>query len=60
LSRLQCPEKQLVIIPGATHLFEEAGTLEQVARAAADWFAQYLAPHLWSEETGTVSMARAG
>ena len=40
-SRLQC-EKQLVLIPGATHLFEEPGTLEQVANQAADWFAHYL------------------
>ena len=44
LKELQCPNKQLDIIPGATHLFEEAGTLEQVARTAADWFAHYLAP----------------
>jgi len=35
-------EKQLVIIPGATHLFEEPGTLEEVARLAAQWFKQYL------------------
>jgi pimeloyl-ACP methyl ester carboxylesterase len=34
---LQC-EKQLVIVPGATHLFEEAGTLEEVARLASGWF----------------------
>ncbi len=40
-SRLQC-EKQLVLISGATHLFEEPGTLEQVANQAADWFAHYL------------------
>jgi pimeloyl-ACP methyl ester carboxylesterase len=36
--------KELVIIPGATHLFEEAGTLEEVARQAAAWFRQYLKP----------------
>lgn len=35
-------EKQLVIIPGATHLFEEPGTLEEVARLASQWFIQYL------------------
>lgn len=35
-------EKELVIIPGATHLFEEPGTLEEVARYAADWFVRYL------------------
>jgi putative phosphoribosyl transferase len=38
--RLQC-EKDLVVIPEATHLFEEAGTLEQVARHAADWYARH-------------------
>jgi hypothetical protein len=31
-----------VIIPGATHLFEEPGTLEEVARLAADWLALHL------------------
>jgi putative phosphoribosyl transferase len=35
-------EKKLQIIPGATHLFEEAGTLEQVAAAAAHWFERHL------------------
>ena len=30
--------KKLVLVPGATHLFEEPGTLEQVAQFAADWF----------------------
>ena len=35
-------KKELTLIPGATHLFEEAGTLQQAARSAADWFAQYL------------------
>jgi len=37
-------EKQLVIIPGATHLFEERGALEEVARLACQWFQRYLAP----------------
>ncbi|MEW6119203.1 MAG: alpha/beta family hydrolase [Pseudomonadota bacterium] len=36
--RLQC-EKSLHIVPGATHLFEEPGTLDTVAREAAAWFA---------------------
>ncbi len=31
-------EKQMILIPGATHLFEEPGTLEQAAKNAADWF----------------------
>lgn len=35
-------EKKLVIIPGATHLFEEPGTLEQVADHAGRWFQRYL------------------
>jgi putative phosphoribosyl transferase len=34
----------LEIIPGATHLFEESGTLEEVARLARDWFERYLTP----------------
>jgi dienelactone hydrolase len=36
-------EKRLEIVPGATHLFEEPGTLEEVARLARDWFVRYLA-----------------
>ena len=35
-------EKKLVIVPGATHLFEELGTLEQVAKFSKDWFLRYL------------------
>lgn len=35
-------EKKLEIIPGATHLFEEPGTLEKVAWLAANWFTRYL------------------
>ncbi len=35
-------EKQLEIVPGATHLFEEPGTLEQVAQLASQWFQKYL------------------
>jgi dienelactone hydrolase len=38
---LKC-KKQLSLVPGATHLFEEPGTLEQAAQLAADWFLQYL------------------
>ncbi|MBM4141918.1 MAG: alpha/beta hydrolase [Nitrospira sp.] len=34
-------EKQLKIIPGATHLFEEPGALEEVVRLAAEWFRKY-------------------
>lgn len=43
LRRLRCPRK-LVIVPGATHLFEEPGTLEEVARLAREWFVQHLRP----------------
>lgn len=43
LVRLRCP-KRLEIVPGASHLFEEPGTLEQVATLASAWFQQYLAP----------------
>jgi putative phosphoribosyl transferase len=38
-------EKALRIVRGATHLFEEPGTLEEVARFAADWFGRYLRDH---------------
>jgi putative phosphoribosyl transferase len=41
--KLHCEHKQLMIIPGATHLFEEAGALEKIAVAASDWFASKLA-----------------
>lgn len=34
--------KHLAIVPGATHLFEEPGTLEEVARLAAEWFTRHL------------------
>ncbi len=37
-------EKQLAVIPGATHLFEEPGTLDEAARLAAEWFARHLHP----------------
>lgn len=39
--RLDCV-KELRIVPGATHLFEEPGTLEEVARLASEWFQEYL------------------
>ncbi len=40
-AQLEC-EKELAIVPGATHLFEEPGTLDEVVRLAVDWFARYL------------------
>ena len=33
---------ELTIVPGATHRFEEPGTLEQVAKGACDWFVDHL------------------
>ena len=41
LRSLGSPEKKLVIVPGATHLFEEPGALEQVAQLASDWFREH-------------------
>src|SRR6266545_1134013 len=38
---LRCPN-ELVVVPRATHLFEEPGTLEEVARLATEWFVKYL------------------
>ena len=35
-------EKRLAVVPGATHLFEEPGTLEEAARLAADWFTRHM------------------
>ena len=41
LERLRCT-KELAVVPGATHLFEEPGALERAAALAADWFARHL------------------
>jgi putative phosphoribosyl transferase len=57
-AKLRDAVRKLVIVPGATHLFEEPGTLEEVATTAARWFHEYLTPppiapilrgmhHLW-------------
>jgi putative phosphoribosyl transferase len=43
MSRMRA-EVRLVIVPGATHLFEEPGALDEVARLARHWFALHLAP----------------
>ena len=48
LAQLRC-EKQLVIVPGATHLFEEPGAMDEVARLAREWFER----HLMSAEART-------
>jgi putative phosphoribosyl transferase len=44
LTQLSCDVKELKIVPGATHLFEEPGALEQVADLAGQWFARHLQP----------------
>ena len=44
-AHLKC-EKALLVVPGATHLFEEPGTLAIAARHAADWFTRHLSPAL--------------
>lgn len=41
--RLRC-EKRLTIVPGAGHLFEEAGTLDRVIELAIDWYGRWLPP----------------
>ncbi len=51
LTLLTCP-KELAVVPGATHLFEEPGTLEQVADLARGWFQRYLAPPAASSPDG--------
>jgi putative phosphoribosyl transferase len=43
LAQLTCV-KRLEIVPGATHLFEEPGTLDEVARLAGQWLRDHLAP----------------
>ncbi len=43
LDELRC-EKDLAVVPGATHLFEEPGTLAEAATLARDWFLHYLVP----------------
>jgi putative phosphoribosyl transferase len=45
LEQLRTAHKQLVIVPGAGHLFEEPGTLDQVAQHAVGWFREHLAAH---------------
>jgi len=42
LAKLELDAKQLVIVPGAGHLFEEPGTLDRVAELARAWFERYL------------------
>jgi putative phosphoribosyl transferase len=51
---LHC-EKELIVIPGATHLFEEPGTLEAVAELAAEWFVEHLADDRLPSRVGSRS-----
>lgn len=48
-ARLRAPHR-ISLVPGASHLFEEPGTLERVAEQAADWFSRHLTP---LQATGT-------
>jgi predicted phosphoribosyltransferase len=43
MDHMRC-ERRLAVVPGATHLFSEPGTLEHAARLASSWFAQHLRP----------------
>lgn len=43
-AQLNC-EKKLVVVPRATHLFQEPGALEEVARLASEWFQQHFEAH---------------
>ena len=56
LAQLRC-EKRLVIVLGATHLFEEPGALDEVARLAREWFERHLA---WEETPATRSRHERG
>jgi putative phosphoribosyl transferase len=42
LAELGARDKRLEIVPGATHLFEEPGAIDEVSRLAANWFEHYL------------------
>jgi hypothetical protein len=55
MADMACPV-ELEIVPGATHLFEEPGTLEQVADLAAEWFRRHLAA---ATETPAAELAAA-
>jgi len=43
MAQMHCPV-ELKLVPGATHLFEEPGALEEVAQLASDWFGDHLIP----------------
>ena len=59
LQQLASVTKQLVIVPGATHLFEEPGTLDRVSDLALEWFERHLASaHASSEMPPTARRQR--
>jgi putative phosphoribosyl transferase len=56
-SRLRCPCR-IEVVPGATHLFEEPGALEQVAALARGWFVRHLAPAASAASEASVRESR--
>jgi putative phosphoribosyl transferase len=53
---LRC-DSELAVVPRATHLFEEPGALDRVARLAIDWFAQHLYEGAPAPNAGSVTHA---
>ena len=62
LDELGCSEKNLLVVPGATHLFEEPGALEEVASLASGWFSHYfeLGVHPGADGLARTQWARDG
>jgi putative phosphoribosyl transferase len=54
LDQLRCESKRLILVPGATHLFEEPGALEQFSTATAEWMVRYL-DHGTKRDLGSLS-----
>jgi putative phosphoribosyl transferase len=52
MSRMERTAVRLEIVPGATHLFEEPGALEDVARLASDWLVHYVGQPAPAHRTG--------
>ena len=59
LAAMRCPAR-LAVVPGATHLFEEPGTLEQAADLACDWFLAHLAQPQPAHSTRPTTANRSG
>lgn len=55
LEALGTSHRELIVVPGASHLFEEPGALEQVARHASRWFGRYLPPPDIDGDTGILT-----